>query len=128
MSTSVVSIEQCPICKEEEALYEDYDIYTQETLRICNRCGYKYHLHRVKDADGNLVQPIKYEECEEFGGGVIDVESNDSKLIATFTMPRYSTKEDVLKKIEAIKQSEHNIKRIQATWFDEENGILKDIL
>ena len=116
--SSVVSFEKCPICGEEESLYVDFNVRTQEELRICNMCGYKHEYYYPRDEEGNVIQPMKLHESEELFSGVINVKRQGSELIAVINVPHGSSEADVRDMIEEIKKK-GPIEEIQATWFDE---------
>lgn len=118
--SSVVSFEDCPICGSVEALYEDYNIRTQEIFRTCNCCGYHLTVTLQRDENGKALQPLQYDEEERFGAGVINIEYKGQAAIECVGVPTGTSKDEVLSKITEIEKDDR-VKQVTATWFDEEN-------
>lgn len=124
---SVISFEKCPICGQEEALYMDFNVRTQEEWCSCNVCGFRHDYCYPRDEEGNIIQPAKKQEFESFGAGIINVKYKDSDMIQMITVPQYSTEGEVRDKMDEIAQNK-DVEEVYATWFNEDTKEVKHLL
>lgn len=122
--SSVISFEKCPICGQEEALYMDFNVRTQEERCSCNICGFRHDYCYPRDEAGNIIQPAKRQEFESFGAGVINVKYKDSETIRMITVPQGTTEGEVGDKMDEIVREE-NVEEIYATWFNADTKEVK---
>lgn len=124
--SSVVSFEKCPVCGQEEALYSDFNVRTQEEKCFCQICGLQLEYYIPRDEEGKAIQPITMKEKAVHHAGVINVKYKGNEMTQMLSIPQGSSEEKAKEKIEEIKR-DFDVEEIYATWFNEDTKEVKRI-